>query len=153
MLTPLDIQKRTFSKTLNGYSTKEVEEFLTLVSATFEKHINEGFDMKEKCEHLEREIFKYQAIEKTMSDTLLVAKTISEELVSTAQERARLTSEQAEQDAERIRYDAKADIEKERYMLESLKADFSAFKTRFLSVLRAQHEIVENYGVDIDVHK
>lgn len=153
MLTPLDIQKRSFSKTINGYSPKEVEEFLTLVSATLEKHINEGFDMKERCEHLEREIVKYQAIEKTMSETLLVAKTISEELVSNAQGKAKLICDQAEQEAQQMKFQANVDIEKQRYVLEALKADFSAFKTRFLTVLRAQHEIVENYTIDIDVQK
>jgi len=153
MLTPLDIQKRSFSKAINGYSTKEVEEFLALVSATLEKNINEGFDMKERCEQLEREIVKYRAIEKTMSETLLVAKTISEELVTSAQGRAQVICEQAEQEAQQIRFQANVDIEKQRHIQESLKADFSAFKTRFLSVLRAQHEIVENYTIDVDVKK
>lgn len=153
MLTPLDIQKRSFSKAINGYSTKEVEEFLALVSATLEKNINEGFDMKERCEQLEREIVKYRAIEKTMSETLLVAKTISEELVTSAQGRAQVICEQAEQEAQQIRFQANVDIEKQRHVQESLKADFSAFKTRFLSVLRAQHEIVENYTIDVDVKK
>lgn len=153
MLTPLDIQKRTFSRTINGFSPKEVEEFLTLVAATMEKHINESFDLKEKCEATEREIVKYQALEKTMSDTLVVAQTTSEEMLASAKEHARLIVEQAEQEAQRIRHQAQVDIEKQKYVLETLKADFSAFKLRFLSVLRAQHEIVENYGADIDGNK
>lgn len=151
MLTPLDIQKRTFRKSVNGYSVKEVEEFLALVSATLEKHINENFDLKEKGEHLEREIVKYQAIEKTMSDTLLVAKTMAEDLVTSAHDKSKFIIEQANQQAEHLKRQAEIDIERQMLTHESLKSDFIAFKTRFLSVLKAQQEIVENYGQDVDV--
>jgi len=36
MITPLDIKKQTFERTLRGYNTEEVEDFLSMISVEWE---------------------------------------------------------------------------------------------------------------------
>jgi len=59
MITPLDIKKQTFERTLRGYNTEEVEDFLSMISVEWEllttklrsteqelKGINEQLDLQ-----------------------------------------------------------------------------------------------------------
>ena len=47
MLTPLDIQKQDFGVKMSGYNADEVDEFLDLVGADYEKLYRENKELKD----------------------------------------------------------------------------------------------------------
>ncbi len=47
-ITPLEIKRQEFKKTMRGYDTIEVETFLEMVSNEMEELIHENRDQKDK---------------------------------------------------------------------------------------------------------
>ena len=61
MLTPLDIEKKKFSKKINGYSVEEVDDFLDELTLEYERLYRENAEYKEQLEQLRDSIIlKYE---------------------------------------------------------------------------------------------
>ena len=89
MITPLDIENKKFSKqVLNGYSVEEVDDFLDELTIAYEKLYKEVTENKGKTEQLTQDLTKYQSIETTLQNTLLMAQTTADEVKKTAQKQA-----------------------------------------------------------------
>ena len=60
MITPLDIENKTFSKQIvNGYSTQEVHEFMSELLKDYERIYKENIEYKDKIEVLNQGIQHY----------------------------------------------------------------------------------------------
>ena len=89
MITPLDIENKKFSKqVLNGYSVEEVDDFLDELTVAYERLYKEVTENKGKTEQLTQDLTKYQSIETTLQNTLLMAQTTVDEVKKTAQKQA-----------------------------------------------------------------
>ena len=56
MLTPLDIQKQDFGVKMRGYNADEVDDFLDLVGADYEKLYRENKELKDRVVLLNKSI-------------------------------------------------------------------------------------------------
>mgnify|MGYP001201278231 CR=1 FL=1 len=149
MITPLDIQKKQFSKQLRGLNEKEVQTFLQEVFQTLEKHINDNAEIKEKMSRNIEEIQKYRTIEKTLSETLIVAKRTAEDLMINARKEAEQIVMQAKLQAKAIEEQSKRDthvVQSQRMMMEK---DLEGFRLRMEGLLRAQLDVVSHYKPDV----
>ncbi len=149
MLTPLEVQKKQFSKSISGYNRDEVDDYLTMIANALEKHINENINLKEELDRKEEEISHYKNIERTMSDTLVVAKRAAEDLVSGAKYNSDNLLREAEIKAESMQKnaeDAVIEIIRKREMMER---ELEVFRLRIEAMLRAQLDIVANYSKDL----
>ncbi len=149
MITPLDVQKQQFKKSLNGYNRDEVDDYMSMVADALEKHINENIMLKEKLDRKDEEIKHYKNIERTMSDTLVVAKQTAEELTTSAKQSAQNTINQAEIDAQTIINKAEETVAETMRRHHEMEKDLEAFRMRLEAMLRAQLEIVANYSNDL----
>ncbi len=150
MITPLDVQKHKFKKGINGYQRDEVDQYLALIADTLEKHINENIMLKEKLDHKDEQLSHFQSIEKTMSETLVVAKQTAEELLENANKTAKNTIDEANFKAQKIKNDADLAVLEVMRQREQMERDLEAFRVRMEAMLKAQLEVVENYSVDIE---
>ena len=57
MLTPLDIQKQDFGVSFRGYNADEVDDFLDLIGADYEKLYKENIELELKKEFERENIF------------------------------------------------------------------------------------------------
>ena len=73
MLTPLDIQKQDFGVKLRGYNADEVDDFLDLVGADYEKLYRENKELKDKITVLNKSIEEYKGLELSLRNALLYA--------------------------------------------------------------------------------
>lgn len=149
MITPLDIQKKQFSRSFRGLNEKEVQSFLEELFATLEKHINDNADLKERMSRNIEEVSKYKAIEKTLTETLVVAKRTSEDLVMNARKEAEQIVAKAKLQAQMIEEQSKRDlmaIQNQRMMMEK---DLEGFRLRMEGLLRAQLDVVSHYKPDV----
>ena len=65
MITPLDIENKTFSKQMvSGYNVEEVKEFMATLLADYEKLYKENIEYKDKITVLNQGIQHYIAKEK-----------------------------------------------------------------------------------------
>lgn len=144
MITPLDIQNKEFTKALRGYKESEVDEFLDQVIDSYEKVYNENAEMKEKIRLLEEQIEKYNSLERTLKDTLVVAQSTAEEVAMNANKKAELIIKEAEDKGKRVIQDANNQILNIQKEYEEAKKEFHIFKTRFKTLLESQLDLINN---------
>ncbi|SKC87303.1 DivIVA domain-containing protein [Maledivibacter halophilus] len=144
MITPLDIQNKEFTKALRGYKEAEVDEFLDQVIDSYEKIYNENAEMKEKVRLLEEQIEKYNSLERTLKDTLIVAQSTAEEVAMNANKKAELIIKEAEDKGKRIIQNANNEIVNIQREYEEAKKEFQIFKTRFKTLLESQLDLVND---------
>ncbi len=88
MLTPLDIQKQEFGVKMRGYNADEVDDFLDLVGADYEKLYRENKELKDKMIILNKSIEEYKNIETSLRNALLYAQNTAEDMKKSANEKA-----------------------------------------------------------------
>jgi len=97
MISPIEVRRREFSKSLRGYSRDEVDSFLSSVSDEFERLYRENAELKEAIQKAELEMSKYRKLEETLNQTLLLAQQTAEEIKANAHKEAQLMIEGARQ--------------------------------------------------------
>lgn len=144
MLTPVDIQNKRFSSGAMGYKKNEVEEFLELVLKDYETLYKKNIDLNDKINMLNGALEHYKSIEETMQNALLVAQSTGDDMRKSADEKARLIIEDAQQKANRIMDQASratADAVKE---AESIKHSTELFKARMIGAFSSQIEMLKS---------
>jgi len=101
-LTPLDIQKHTFSQRMRGADPAEVESFLHLVGEDYEALMRERDHLRERIGQLEERVEDLSRNEKMLQQTLVTAQTLSEDLKNTAMREAEIRVTEAELQAEKV---------------------------------------------------
>jgi cell division initiation protein len=100
--------------------------------------------MKERIRLLEEQIEKYNSLEKTLKDTLVVAQSTAEEVAINASKKAELIIKEAEDRGRKIIDGANNEVMDIRKEYEESKKEFQIFKTRFKTLLESQLDLVNN---------
>lgn len=101
-LTPLDIRNHVFRRRLRGADADEVRDFLGMVSEDYESLALENETLRETVRRLEARLEEQATEEKSLRDTLLTARTLSEDLRRTAARESEALVGEAEVRAEKI---------------------------------------------------
>lgn len=101
-LTPLDIQKHSFTQRMRGADPLEVDAFLQMVSEDYEALMRERDQLAERVLHLDERVKELSRNEKTLYDTLVTAQTLSDDLKKTAMREAEVRVGEAELQAEKL---------------------------------------------------
>jgi cell division initiation protein len=101
-LTPLDIQKQTFSKSLKGYQPDDVRAYLHLVAEEIERLLRDVDRLSRENAMLREDMQEHSQREQILKDTLLSAQKVSEEVRATARKEAELIVKDAELLSERL---------------------------------------------------
>lgn len=144
MITPLDIQNKEFSKAFRGYNESEVDEFLDKIIDSYDKLTNENVELKDRNKLLNEQIEKYNNLERTLKDTLVVAQSTAEEVAMNANRKAEMIIKEAEEKAKRIIENANNEVININKEYEEVRKDFQIFKTRFKTLIESQLKSIEN---------
>ncbi len=147
MMTPLDIENRRFKKEFSGYSKAEVQEFLNAVSESYEAIYKENLANKDKINMLSNAIKQYKSMEETLQSAILVAQSAGDEVVHNAKKRAENIIAEAETNAANILSDASREVTRISYEYEEMKRTVEVFRTRVLSLLTSQLDIVKEFNM------
>ena len=101
-LTPLDIRKQEFRKTMRGYDTVEVDTFMEVVTADIEDALKQQKESRDRVVELETQLKDYRLIEKTLQQTLMQAQETTGRTYESARREAELIVKEAESKAARI---------------------------------------------------
>lgn len=111
LITPLDIQQRTFAKKkLGGLDEEDVTEFLKKVGRDYELLFAENRNLKEQVLRLQKQMKDYIELERTLKQTLVSAQKTSGEMKINAEKEAELVIKEAELNAEKILDDARNEV-------------------------------------------
>ncbi len=137
MITPLDIQTKTFSNGALGYKKNEVDEFIAQVLKDYEELYKGNNEKKDKIKELEKLLESYKGMEETVKNTLVVAQSSAEQLTSAARGEADVIIAEAKQKSQEI-------IAKANEQLSSLTANYEQLKKEmdmFLMHSKADFEV------------
>ena len=149
MIMPIDIDKKEFSRDKKGYNSREVDEFLDIIVADYEKVLNDNRSMAHKIKALEKQLEEAQKDDNAMVETLETAKKLMADISASAERRAELMMRDAELEAENMLLDAKVNVKKLNDEHELLSAKVRRLKDNFRKMLQA--ELARLDGDDFDI--
>ncbi|MFQ5797392.1 MAG: DivIVA domain-containing protein [Bacteroidota bacterium] len=147
-LTPLDIKRQEFKKSLRGYDPVEVDTFLQMVSKGVEAILTHDKELKEKVIGLETQLQDYKNIEKTLQQTLLQAQETTGRSIQNSRKEAELILQEAEIKATQILDKARMDLAKIQEDVSSLKAKKDSLVTRLKVLLSSELELIRALEIE-----
>ncbi|MBK9947607.1 MAG: DivIVA domain-containing protein [Nitrospira sp.] len=143
-ITPIDIQQMVFQVKLRGYDREEVNRFLEEIAQTVEYLNRDNATLREKIYSLEQQVTELKRTETTLSNTLVSAQSLAEDVKRSAQRDAELIVKEAELKASELFRQARVELgntqrdlsvlKKQRLlMVERMRATLSTFE-RMLDV-------------------
>lgn len=148
-LTPLDIESKTFSKSLSGYSPNEVKSFLREVLVNYEHLYRENIELSDKISLLNDGIQYYKTIEDTLKNALVLAEKTAEETRATARKRAEQIEKEGVLKGESIINDSKNEIYSLNKSREALIKQYDVAKIQVTHFLKAQLEMIEKNELNL----
>ncbi|MGE5544078.1 MAG: DivIVA domain-containing protein [Bacillota bacterium] len=134
MISPIEVRRREFSRSLRGYDREEVDSFLSSVSDEFERLYRENAELKEAVKRAELDMAKYKKLEETLNQTLLLAQQTAEEIRANAHKEAQMLLEGARQ---RIKETFAA--------YEEILKRLNVYRTEIKSYINSQVEFMERH--------
>jgi cell division initiation protein len=141
-ITPLDIQQMVFKVSFRGYDKEEVNRFLEELAQTVELLNRDHAVQQEKIIFLEQQLAELKRTEATLSNTLLSAQSLADDVKRNAQREADLVIKEAELKAGELIRQARvaladtqhdlSSLQKQRLlMIERLRASLRMFERLF----------------------
>ena len=149
MIMPIDIDKKEFSRDKKGYNSREVDEFLDIIVADYEKVLNDNRSMAHKIKQLEKQLEEAQKDDNAMVETLETAKKLMADISASAERRAELMMRDAELEAENMLLDAKVNVRKLTDEHEILSAKVKRLRANFKKMLETELERLNSDEFDV----
>jgi cell division initiation protein len=141
-LTPLDIKKQEFKRTMRGYDPEEVNAFLEMVAEEFEALHREKNRLEDETLKLRTQLHDYQEVERTLKQTLMNAQESMQLTRDNSKREADLVLREAELQAERIISDARKKLGELKNELLVVRAQKDSFARRLRHLLESQLELI-----------
>jgi cell division initiation protein len=130
-LTPNDIVNKQFAKSRSGYSVAEVDDYLRQLAQNFEHALSESARLQHRLEDIERELERFEAMESTLKEALILAQMAANETRSLAQREAEAILREARGQADELSRDAA-------WRAETLRQERLRFGWEFRALLQSQ---------------
>ena len=147
-LTPLDIRKQEFKKTMRGFDPEEVEAFLSMVADELELLIREKNQTNDELIKLRTQLKDYQRVEHTLRETLVKAQNTVDESRANSRREAEIIMHEAELQAEAILKEAREELMKLRHEISMVKTQKESFSNRLKHLLQSQIELLEVMAIE-----
>ena len=151
MITPIEIQNKTFKSGGLGYDKKDVDGFMQEVLDNYEELYREKMEMTDRINVLSEGLQYYKTIEKTLQKALVLAERTAEETKANAMRNASLIEQEATSKANAILEDAKRELEAIRKQTVELVRQYDVYKAKFKSLALAQTELLDSQSFTINM--
>ena len=101
-LTPLDIRRQEFRRSLRGYEPVGVEDFRVRVAEELERVIREKAILEERLSALTEQLRVFREREKAMNEALVAAQQLREETRAAAEREAQVIVREAQTEGARL---------------------------------------------------
>jgi cell division initiation protein len=134
-LSPLEIQKQTFSRALKGYHPDDVRAYLHLVAEEIERLVRENDRLSRETAAMREDLEDHSNRERILKDTLLSAQKVAEDLTGNARKEAELIVKDAELLADRVIGQAMQRVGDLERTINELKIERRALRNRLQGTL------------------
>lgn len=146
-ITPMDVQRQSFSSRFRGLDSDEVRGYLTLVAEELASVEHERSQLEQQVKHMEGLLDEHRQREGILKSTLLTAQKASEDIREGARRQAEAAVKEAELQADKLlelaqgrAHDVESSILELRSLRTGLRTDIRAFVTRLTTLLDLQEE-------------
>ena len=147
-ITPLDIRKQEFRKTMRGLDSDEVHAFLGTVADEYEAVLSDNKRLREHIVQLEERLKEFKSMETNLRNTLMTAEKITADARENARKEADLIVRGAEVDATRSADAIRAHTQQLRREILELKKHKDNYVTRLRTLLDSHRNIVDGFEED-----
>jgi len=137
-LTPLDVRKQEFRKSLRGYETIAVEDFRERVADALERVIRERSVLEERAAALTDQLRAFREREKAMNEALVAAQQLRADTRVAAEREAQVIIREAEAEAKRRLEEARVAETEARSRLGEAQRQYEAYLAGFRALLERQ---------------
>lgn len=142
--TPEKLEKLRFSTSLfGGYNKNDVDEVIRKIASDCRERDQELLDLKSKADVLTETVNHYKTIEESMQHCLIIAQHTSDEMVKSANEKAKDILSQADVTSQKLVSDAYQQANKIRFSYDDIKAKIYTFKVKNEALLKSQLDVLK----------
>ena len=151
MISIDDAKNIEFKKSVRGYSTEEVDRFVSEVVATLEQNKKEKVDLVKTLDILAKRIEQYRKDEENVRGALINAEKVKGSAVKEAELKVSSLLEEAKAEAKRIIYDANMSVEDQKTNYLKLQADAVVLREQLLAVYNHHIKMLEDLPTAADI--
>jgi len=137
-LTPLDVRKQEFRKSLRGYEPMGVEDFRMRVADALERVIRDRSVLEERAAALTEQLRAFREREKAMNEALVAAQQLRADTRAAAEREAQVIIREAEAEAKRRLEEARVAETEARSRLGEAQRQYEAYLAGFRALLERQ---------------
>jgi len=141
-LTPLEIQKQTFSRAIKGYTVDEVRGYLHLVAEEIERLVKDVDRLSRENAMLREELDDHNQRERILKDTLLSAQKVSEDVRANARKEAELIVKDAELLSDRLIAQAQSRVADLERAIQELKMERRQARNKLQTMLDTTQQLL-----------
>jgi cell division initiation protein len=153
-ITPIEINKQEFKKSLRGYEPVEVDTFLEMVGKEYEKILDQNVKYQKRIIELETELKNYKEVESTLKQTLMSVQETSDKSLENTKKEMELLRKESELKANKMIEDAKRETQKLKEELITLQTQKHSLVARLRHILTSHIELLDVLDIDdFDISK
>lgn len=142
-VTPLDIRRKEFKRSMRGYSDEEVDLFLDEVADEFERLFQENIELQERVQRLEEQMAAHAQLREALEKTLITAQLQADEIKANARKESELILRDAELKARDMVGESYKETQRVQQALIQLKRLEEDFRFKFRSLLEGHLKLLE----------
>ncbi len=149
-ITPLDVRKQEFNKSMRGYDGDEVRAFLNTLADEYEIVLVDNKQIRERVMEQDEKIADYQNMERTLRDTLMTAERVMQETRENANREGALIIQEAQMKAKGILEECRLRTEELRREIVGLRKEKETYLARFRGLAEAQINFIDTHESDFE---
>ena len=143
-ITPQDIHRQEFTRSMRGYAVEEVDAFLQRTADELERVLNDNTKLRDTVKTLEGQIAEYRRMEKNLERTLVTAQDAADKMAEAAEQKRESIVRQAEVRAEEIVAESQRRRDELRTELINLQSQKRTMIARMRALIEAQTHILDD---------
>lgn len=150
MLPPNELKRKNFTRTLRGYNSVEVDDYIDFLVKKYSEVYRKNEELERNIKIITAKLQEISENEEYIKTAYEAAKKQENEIVSDATEQAEIITRAAKQNCDRILADFKVKIRDERIALHKLREQVKQFKERIFEAYQIHIEYLEQLSPTID---
>ncbi len=149
-ITPLDVRKQEFNKSMRGFDCDEVRAFLNTLADEYETVLIDNKQIRDRVMEQDEKITEYQTMERTLRDTLMTAERVMTETRENANREGDLIVQEAQMKAKGILEECRLRTEELRREIVGLRKEKETYLARFRGLAEAQINFIDTHESDFE---
>lgn len=135
---------------INGYNRKQVDTAIRQIEEDYREREETIEELKNKISMLRETVDHYKTIEESMQHCLMIAQHTGDEIVRSANEKAKDILDDADSTSHRLISEAYQQASKIKLSYDDLKAKVNTYRMRSEAILKSQLDVLYQFPDDLD---